>query len=120
LRSRLQSREFREINTISLVDPIMQRDLASIGVKVTEASNVSLSYATQTTWMRERADLIAVRQNMSLGTGSLSLSAGHSLADSAGSSVFISYQRPFGTTRRRERSAVEEFDMDLLSRPLAP
>jgi outer membrane usher protein len=119
VRSRVQSREFREINTISLADPIMQRDLASIGINVTEASNVSLSYATQTTWMRERADLIAVRQNMSIGAGSLSLSAGHSLAESAGSSVFISYHRPFGTSRRHERSPVEEFNLDLLSKPLS-
>jgi outer membrane usher protein len=118
LRSRLQSREFREIHSIALADPIMQRDLASIGVNVTEGANLSLAYATQTTWQRERANLIAVRQSMSVGMGSLSMSAGHSMADSAGSSFFISYQRPFGT-QRRERSPVEEFDLEMLTRPLS-
>jgi outer membrane usher protein len=117
LRSRLQSREFREIHSIALEDPVMQRDLASIGVNVAKSANLSLSYATQTTWLRERANLIALRQSMSLGVGSLSMSAGHSMAESAGSSFFISYQRPLGTPRR-ERSPVEEFDLDLLARPV--
>lgn len=118
LRSRLQSREFREINTLALSDPIAQRDLASIGVNVAKGANLALAYATQTTWLRERANLIAIRQNVTLGAGSLSLSAGHSLADNAGSSVFVSFQRPFGTPRR-ERSPVQEFDLDLLTRPLS-
>jgi Outer membrane usher protein len=117
LRSRLQSRDFREIRSIALTDPIMQRDLASIGVNVAEGANLSLAYATQTTWRRERANLIALRQSMSLGVGSLSMSAGHSVADDLGSSFFISYQRPFGTSRR-ERSPVEEFDLEALARPL--
>jgi outer membrane usher protein FimD/PapC len=117
LRSRLQSRDFREIRSIALTDPIMQRDLASIGVNVADGANLSLAYATQTTWQRERANLIALRQSMSLGVGSLSMSAGHSMADNIGSSFFISYQRPFGTPRR-ERSPVEEFDLELLTRPL--
>ncbi len=118
LRSRLQSREFRDIRSIAAIDPIMQRDLASIGVNVAEGANLSLAYATQTTWQRERANLIAIRQSMSLGLGSLSMSAGHSMADSAGSSFFLSYQRPFGSPRR-DRSPVEEFDLELLTRPLA-
>ncbi len=116
LRTRLQSREFREINTLELLDPIMQRDLASIGVDLGEGANLSLAYATQTTWARERADLLALRQNMKVGAGSLSLSAGHSVADHVGSSVYISYQRPFGSPRR-QRSAVEELELDLLSTP---
>ena len=117
LRSRMQSREFREIRTVELIDPIMQRDLASVGVNVAEGANLSLSYATQTTWARERANLIAIRQSMSVGVGSLSVSAGHSLADSVGSSFFISYQRPLGKPRR-DKSAVEEFDLEMLTRPL--
>lgn len=117
LRSRVQSRDFREIKSVALADPIMQRDLASIGVNVTESANLSLAYATQTTWMRERANLIALRQSMNVGAGSLSMSAGHSLADSVGSSFFISYQRPLGTPRR-DRSPVEEFDLEMLTRPL--
>ena len=36
LRSRFQSREFRDIGSMALTDPIMQRDLASVGVNVTE------------------------------------------------------------------------------------
>jgi outer membrane usher protein FimD/PapC len=119
LRSRVQSREFREIKSVALADPIMQRDLASIGVNVTENANLSLAYATQTTWTRERANLIALRQSMNLGAGSLAMSAGHSLADSVGSSFFISYHRPLGRLRR-ERSPVEEFDLEMLTRPLMP
>ena len=117
LRSRLQSREFREVHSLALSDPIMQRDLASIGVKVAEGANLSLSYATQTTWQRDRADLIAVRQSVNVGAGSLSMSAGHSMIEDVGSSFFISYRRPFGTPRR-ERSPVEEFDLGMLTRPL--
>jgi outer membrane usher protein len=117
LRSRMQSREFREINSVSFSDTIMQRDLASIGVNVTENANLSLSYAKQITWTRERANLIALRQSMSVGTGSLSMSAGHSLAENVGSSFFISYQRPFGSPGR-DRSPVEEFDLGMLTRPL--
>jgi outer membrane usher protein len=117
LRSRLQSREFREINTLVLEDPIMQRDLASIGVNVAEGANLSVAYATQTTWSRERANLVAIRQSMNVGAGSLALSAGHSVAEDIGSSLFISYQRPFGSPRR-DRSPIQEFDLDLLTRPL--
>lgn len=117
LRSRMQSREFREIRSVEMLDPIMQRDLASVGVNVSENANLSLSYATQTTWARERANLIALRQSMNVGAGSLSMSAGHSLADSVGSSFFISYQRPLGKPRRT-KSAVEEFDLEMLTRPL--
>jgi outer membrane usher protein len=118
LRSRLQSREFREVHSLALADPIMQRDLASIGVSVADGANLSLSYATQTTWQRERANLIAVRQSLSVGSGSLSMSAGHSMVEDVGSSFFVSYQRPFGTPQRRERSPVEEFDLEMLTRPL--
>lgn len=118
LRTRVQSREFREINTLELADPIMQRDLASIGINLSEHANLSLAYATQTTWARERANLVALRQSMSVGSGSLSLSAGHSVAEHIGSSLFISYQRPFGGLRR-ERSPIQEFDLDLLTRPAA-
>lgn len=114
LRSRIQSREFREIGSISLEDPIMQRDLASVGVNIAEGSNLSLAYATQTTWTRERMNLIALKQSMSLGRGSLSMSAGHSLEDNFGSSLFISYKRPLGT-KRRMRSVIEEFDLELLT-----
>lgn len=119
VRTRLQSRAFREINSLALEDPIMQRDLASIGVDVAEGAKLSLAYATQTTWARERADLLALRQSMNVGSGSLSFSAGRSLTQDVGSSLFISYQRPFGAPRRRERSPIEEFDLNVLTRSLS-
>ena len=40
LRSRIQSREFREVGATMLADPVMQRDLASVGVNVTEGSSL--------------------------------------------------------------------------------
>jgi len=117
LRSRVQSREFREVGATLLDDPIMERDLASIGIDVGEGASLSVAYATQTTWARERTNLVALKQSMSVGQGSLSMSAGHSLADNFGSSLFISYRRPFGVLRV-ERSPVQEFDLDVLSESL--
>lgn len=113
LRSRIQSREFREIGTTLLDDPVMQRDLASIGVNVADGSNLSLAYAAQTTWARERTNLLALRQSVSVGRGSLSMSAGHSLQDNFGTSLFISYKRPFGFTRATP-SSIDEFDLGML------
>lgn len=109
LRSRLQSREFREAGSIVTSDPIMQRNLASIGMKVLDTGSLSLAYASQTTWDRERMNIIALQQSLSLGRGSLSMSAGHSLEDNIGSSIFVSYKRPLGFVRR-SRSAVQEFN----------
>ena len=115
LRKRMQSREFREVGSVALTDPVMQRDLASIGVNLAERANLSLAYATQTTWAQERTNLIAVQQSLSVGRGSFSMSAGHSLEDNFGSSVFISYKRPLGGGFvRRDRSKIEEFDPVLL------
>lgn len=114
LRSRLQSREFREIGSVTLADTVMQRDLASVGVNVTEGSNLSLAYATQTTWTRQRTNLLALQQSMNVGRGSLSMSAGHSLADNFGSSLFVSYKLPFGG-RRPARPVVQELDLSLLN-----
>jgi outer membrane usher protein FimD/PapC len=120
-RSRMQSREYRQLGGVTRADPIMQRDLASIGVNVTESANLSLAYATQMTWDRERTNLIALKQSLAVGRGSLSMSAGHSLTDNFGSSLFISYRRPLGIVRGPARSLVEEFDLDLLhAAPLAP
>jgi outer membrane usher protein FimD/PapC len=116
LRSRLQSREFREVGSIGLEDPIMERNMASVGVNVTEGSNLSLAYATQMTWARERSNVVALKQSVSVGRGSLSMSAGHSLEDNFGSSLFISFQRPLGTVRR-QRDLIEEFDLDALGLP---
>jgi outer membrane usher protein FimD/PapC len=117
LRTRMQSREFREINSLELEVPVMQRDIATLGINLSESTSLSLAYATQVTWARERADLFALRQSLSLGSGSLSLSAGHSMTDNIGSSLFISYQRPFGVSRR-QRSPIEEFDVEMLTRSL--
>ncbi|WP_129641999.1 fimbria/pilus outer membrane usher protein [Peristeroidobacter agariperforans] len=115
-RSRFQSREFRDIGSMALTDPIMQRDLASVGVNVTERSSLSVAYATQTTWARERTNLIAVKQSMGVGRGTMSMSAGHSLEDNFGSSVFISYKRPFGGIKPAARPILddlEELDLQL-------
>jgi outer membrane usher protein len=114
LRKRMQSREFREAGALALADPIMQRELASVGLNVAKRANLSLAYATQTTWNEARTNLIAVQQSLGLGRGSLSMSAGHSLEDNFGSSLFISYKRPLGGEKRRGRSQIEEFDPVML------
>jgi outer membrane usher protein len=111
-RSRFQTRDFRDVGSIVLDDPIMQRDLASVGVNVTETANFSVAYATQTTWARERTNLIAIQQSMGVGRGTMSMSAGHSLENNFGSSLFISYKRPFGT-RRPMRATIDELDLHL-------
>jgi outer membrane usher protein FimD/PapC len=111
VRSHIQSREFREIGTAALADPIMQRELASVGLNVTDRANLALAYATQTTWERERINLIALKQSVSVGRGALSMSAGHSFADNFGSSLFISYKRPLGG-RAPARALVQEFDLE--------
>ena len=112
LRSRFQSREFRDIGSVSQNDPIMQRDLASVGVNMAERASLSVAYATQTTWARERTNLIAIQQSMGVGRGTMSMSAGHSLADNFGSSVFISYNRPFGV-KRPMRATLDELDLHM-------
>jgi outer membrane usher protein FimD/PapC len=117
-RSRLQSREFREIGTAEFSVPVAQRDLASLGINVTDGAHLSLVYATQTTWERERTNLIALQQSLSLGQGALAMSAGHSLEDNFGSSVFISYKRPLGTPRPAPPSPVQELDLGLLQRKI--
>jgi outer membrane usher protein FimD/PapC len=101
LRKRMQSREFREAGALALADPIMERELASLGVNVAKRANLSLAYATQTTWNEARTNLIAVQQSLGVGRGSLSMSAGHSLED-------------IGGEKRRERSAIQEFDPVML------
>lgn len=117
LRSRFQSREFRDVGSIALTDPIMQRDLASVGLNMSETASLSVAYATQTTWARERTNLIAIKQSMGVGRGMMSMSAGHSLEDNFGSSLFISYKRPFGSIARPKRSTVDEFDLHLPAGP---
>lgn len=116
VRSRIQSREFREIGSAVSADPIMQRNLASVGVNLGASSKLALAYAAQTSWERERTNLIALSQSTAVGRGSLSMSAGHSLAENVGSSVFISYKRPFGALSRR--SPVDEVTLDLLDQVL--
>jgi outer membrane usher protein len=115
VRSRFQSREFRDIGSTALADPIMQRDLASIGVKVAEGASLSVAYATQTTWARERTNLISVKQSMGVGRGTMSMSAGHSLEDNFGSSLFVSYKRPFGVVRtvRPMFDEIQELELQL-------
>jgi outer membrane usher protein len=113
LRSQIQSREFRDIGGVVLADPVMQRDLASVGLNVTNRTNLSLAYATQTTWERVRVDVIALKQSVSVGRGALSMSAGHSFSENFGSSLFLSYQRPLGLSTPT-RSPIREFDLDTI------
>jgi outer membrane usher protein FimD/PapC len=113
LRSQIQSREFRDIGAAVLSDPVMQRDLASVGLNVTDRTNLSLAYATQTTWERVRVDVIALKQSVSVGRGALSMSAGHSFSENFGSSLFLSYKRPFGLSTPA-RSPIREFDLDTI------
>lgn len=117
VRSRIQSREFREIGSVVSDDPIMERNLASVGVNLGDSSKLAVAYAVQTTWERERTNLIALSQNTRVGRGSVSMTAGHSLAENLGSSVFISYKRPFGAFGSR-RSSVDEITLDLLDNVL--
>jgi outer membrane usher protein FimD/PapC len=118
LRSRTQSRDFREIGSVASSDPVMQRNLASVGVNLGTNSNLALAYAAQTTWDRERVQLIALSQSTQVGRGQLSLSAGHSLAtdNNIGTSLFIGYKRPFGS--RRSSSRVDEVTLELLDNVL--
>ncbi|MFL6578780.1 MAG: hypothetical protein ACJ8MR_19305, partial [Povalibacter sp.] len=67
VRSRLQSRDFREVGSAVMQDPLMQRNLASIGVNVLDSGSLSLAYATQTTWARERMNIIALQQSLAVG-----------------------------------------------------
>lgn len=119
LRSQLQSREFRDIGAVELTDPIMQRDLASVGVKLAERAHLALAYATQTTWERVRVDVIALQQSVRVGRGSLSMSAGHSFEENFGSSLFISYQRPLGL-QTPSRSPIQEFDLETIESLFVP
>jgi outer membrane usher protein len=119
LRSQIQSREFRDIGGVVLTDPIMQRDLASVGLNVTDRTNLALAYATQTTWDRVRIDVIALKQSVSVGRGALSMSAGHSFAENFGSSVFISYRRPLGL-QAPARSPIREFDLEMIDSMFVP
>jgi outer membrane usher protein FimD/PapC len=117
VRSRIQSREFREIGSVVSDDPIVERNLASVGVNLGESSKLAVAYAVQTTWERERTNLLALSQSTRVGRGSVSMTAGHSLAENLGSSVFISYKRPFGAFGSR-RSSVDEITLDLLDNVL--
>ena len=119
LRSQLQSRQFRDISGVPLTDPVMQRDLASVGLNVTDGANLALAYATQTTWDRVRVDVIALKQSVRVGRGSLSMSAGHSFEENFGSSLFISYHRPLGL-QTASRSPIQEFDLQTIDSLLVP
>jgi outer membrane usher protein len=112
VRSRIQSREFREVGSVWVEDPIMRRNLASIGVNVTDGAALALAYAAQTTWERERVDVLSLNQKLNVGRGSVMMSAGHSFADDIGSSLFLSYKRPFGTPISRAR--FDASDLELL------
>jgi outer membrane usher protein FimD/PapC len=111
VRSRIQSREFREVGSVWVEDPIMRRNLASIGVNVSEGAALAVAYAAQTTWQRERVDMLSLNQKMNLGRGSIMMTAGHSLVENIGSSVFLSYKRPFGIPTRIARFDASDLEM---------
>ncbi|HET9448534.1 MAG TPA: hypothetical protein VFO35_19845 [Steroidobacteraceae bacterium] len=119
LRSQMQSREFREVGAQALTDPVMQRDLASVGLNVTDRANLALAYASQVTWERVRVDVIALKQSVNVGRGALSMSAGHSFSENFGSSLFISYKRPLGL-RTPARSPLREFDLETIDSLFVP
>ena len=48
---------------------------------------------------------------MNLGQGSIMMTAGHSLAENIGSSVFLSYKRSFGTPTRTARFDASDLEM---------
>ena len=108
----MQSREFREVGSIWVEDPIMRRNLASVGVNVGDSASLALAYAAQTTWERERADILSLNQKLNVGRGSILMTAGHSFADDIGSSIFLSYKRPFGTPARR--ASFDASDLQLI------
>lgn len=118
VRTRTQSREFREIATASAADPVMERGLASFGMKMSDSSSLAVTYATQTTWERERVNLIGLSQSMQLGRSSVSMTAGHSLVAADGSSFFISFTRPFGVFLPKRASLVDGLE-PLLDQSLA-
>lgn len=111
VRTRMQSREFREVGNLWVEDPIMRRNLASVGVNVGEAASVAIAYAEQTTWARERADIFSLNQKMSVGRGSILVTAGHSFEEDIGSSIFLSYKRPFGTPAKRARFDASDLEL---------
>ncbi|PZN32301.1 MAG: hypothetical protein DIU71_07860 [Proteobacteria bacterium] len=111
VRSLKQSRAFRDLGDVATEHPIMSRDLASVGVKISENSSLALAYATQVTWDDERINLISLSQRTNIGHASLSMTAGHSLEDNFGSSVFISYKRPFAPPPRRADSDIDEVEL---------
>lgn len=112
IRTRMQSREFREVGSLWVEDPLMRRNLASVGLNVGDNATVALAYAEQTTWERERADILSLNQKMNVGRGSILMTAGHSFADDIGSSFFLSYKRPFGAPARR--ASFDASDLDLI------
>jgi len=111
VRSRVQSREFREVGSLLIEDPIMRRNLASVGLNVGDAASIAIAYAAQTTWQQERADILSLNQKMSVGSGSITVTAGHSFAEDIGSSFFLSYKRPFGGGPRRARFDASDLDL---------
>lgn len=111
IRTRLQSREFREVGTAWVEDPIMRRNLASVGLNVGDRASVALAYAAQTTWQDERADIVSLNQKMSVGRGSIVMTAGHSFAQNIGSSFFLQYKRPFGASASRVHFDASDLDL---------
>lgn len=103
VRTRVQSPGYRAVGSVPLADPVARTTVASVGLKVSPASDVAVVYASEATQANDVVSLLALSQRMNLGTrGALSMTAGHSLNDSNIMSVFLSFTRAFG---RRIRQA---------------
>jgi outer membrane usher protein FimD/PapC len=113
VRSRIQSREFRSVGSSWVEDPMMRRHLASVGLNLSSRASIAVAYAEQTTWNQTRADILSINKKVTLGKGSVTVTAGHSANEEIGSSFVLSYKRPLGSPAPR-RAEFDESDLELL------
>lgn len=92
-------------------DPVVRRDLASVGLNLGERASVALAYAAQRTWQDERTDIVSLNQEMHVGLGSVVLTAGHAFERDIGSSFFVQYNRPLGASANRARFDASDLDL---------
>jgi outer membrane usher protein len=95
-RTILQSPGFREIGTPYDIEPLRQRNLAGVAVKMGGLGNLSLTGATQTYVDNFRGEVLALSHSLPLGPlGLLSTAAGYSPLQNNSSAVFVSFSHPF-------------------------
>lgn len=110
-RRHVQSRDFREVGNLWVEDPVVRRDLASVGLNLGERASVALAYAAQRTWQDERTDIVSLNQEMHVGLGSVVLTASHAFERDIGSSFFVQYNRPLGASANRARFDASDLDL---------